>query len=95
MDILDQECSQQDLLNLARHCADWKLVGFSLELEKDDIVAIDQHYQKREEKQVEMLEKWREKFPSKATYRALIEALVLCEKDLDAIEACKAIKSSK
>ena len=95
MDILDQECSQQVLLNLARHCVDWKMIGFHLELAKDDIIEINKGYEKEEEKQVKMLEKWKEKFSSKATHREFIEALLLCKKALDAVEACKVIKSSK
>ena len=84
LDILDQECSQQVLLSLAKHCVDWQL-----------IVAVDEDYRTAEQKRVEMLRKWKEKNAFKATYRLFIEALLSCGKASDAIEACKAIVSSK
>ena len=94
-DILDQVCSQQVLLSLAKHCVDWQLIGYHLELTKADIVAVGEGSQTPEKKQVEMLEKWKEKFSSNATYRVFIEALLYYGKCSAAIEACKAIVSSK
>ena len=95
LDVLDQECSQQVLLRLAKHCVDWQLTGFHLELTKSDIVAVDEDYQTAEQKRVEMLRKWKEKFAFKATYRVFIEALLSCGKASDAIDACRAIVTSK
>lgn len=95
MDILDQECSQQVLLKLAKHCVEWQLIGFHLELTKADIVAVEEDYRTAEQKRIELLGKWKERFAFKATYRVFIEALLLCRKASDAIEACKAIVSSK
>ena len=57
LDVLDQECSQQILLRLAKHCVDWQLTGFHLELTKSDIVAVDEDYRTAEQKRVEMLRK--------------------------------------
>ena len=74
---------------------DWQLVGFYLELTKADIVAVDGDYRSVDEKRIGMLGRWKDKFAFKATYRAFIEALLSCEKVSDAIEACKAITSSK
>ena len=95
LDILNQECSQQVLLSLAKHCVDWKFIGFHLELTKADIVAVDGDYQSVEEKRLGMMGKWKEKFAFKATYQVFIEALLLCGKVSDAIEVCKDIVSSK
>ena len=72
---------------------DWQLIGFHLELTKADIVAVDEDYRTAEQKRVEMLGKWKEKFAFKATYRAFVEALLSCGKASDAIEVCKAIAS--
>ena len=93
LDILDQECSQQVLLRLAKHCVEWQLIGFHLELTKADIVAVDGDYGSVDEKRIGMLGRWKEKFAFKATYRVFIEALLLCGKATDAIEACKVISS--
>jgi hypothetical protein len=95
LDVLDQKCSQQVLLRLAKYCVDWKLTGYHLELTKSDITAVDGDYQSAEQKCVEMLRRWKEKFAFKATYRVFIEALLSCGKASDAIEACKVIATSK
>ena len=71
------------------------MIGFHLELTKPDIIAVGEGSKTPEKKQVEMLEKWKEKFSSNATYRAFIEALVVCGKGSEAIEACKTIAASK
>ena len=95
LDILDQECSQQVLLRLAKHCVHWKLTGFHLELTKSDITAVDGDYRSVDEKRIGMLGRWKENFAFKATYRVFIEALLSCGKVSDAIDACKTIASSK
>ena len=95
LDILDQECSQQDLLCLAKLCVDWQLIGFHLELTKADIVAVDGDCRSVDEKRIGMLGRWKEKTAFKATYRVFLETLLSCGKASDAIEACKVIASSK
>ena len=74
---------------------EWQLTGFYLELTKSDIVAVDGDYRSVDEKRIGMLGRWKEKFAFKATYRVFIEALLSCGKASDAIDACKAIVSSK
>jgi hypothetical protein len=74
---------------------DWQLTGFHLELTKADITAVDGDYRSVDEKRIGMLGRWKEKFAFKATYRVFIEALLSCGKTSDAIDACKAIVSSK
>ena len=73
------------------------MIGFYLQLARDDIFTVEKEYKKAKQKQKPseiMLWKWKEKFSSKATYRAFIEALLSCGTASDAIEACKAIASS-
>ena len=91
MDIFDQECSQTILLNLAKHCVDWRLIGLYLDLTKSDIVAVDEDYRTADEKRASMLGRWKEKFAFKAKYGAFIEALLTCGKTQDAVDACKTI----
>ena len=95
LDILNEVCSQEVLLSLANHCVHWSLVGLHLKLTQADTTAVDGDFQTVDEKRIGMLERWREKFAFKATYRVFIEALLSCGKALDAIEACKVIVSSK
>ena len=71
------------------------MIGFYLKLTTSDIVAVDVEYRTAEQKRVEILRKWKEKFAFRATYRVFIAALLLCGKTSDAIEACKDITSSK
>ena len=88
-------CSQQDILELSKYCVDWQLIGVYLKLIEADITAVDGDYHSVAEKRIGMLQRWREKFSFKATYRVFIEALLSCGKASDALEACKIIASSK
>ena len=95
LDILDQECSQQVLLKLTEYCVQWQLIGFHLKLTEAEISAVDGDYRSVDEKRIGMLGRWKGKFAFKATYRVFIEALLSCGKASDAIDACRAIVSSK
>ena len=90
-DIFDQEFSQKMLLNLSKHCVDWRLIGLYLELSKADIASVNGDYQTVDEKRVGMLGRWKEKFAFKATYRVFIEALLASGRTEDAVDACKTI----
>ena len=90
-DILDQEFSQKMLLNLSKHCVEWRLIGLYLKLSEADIAAVNGDYQTVVEKRVGMLGQWKEKFAFKATYRVFIEALLACGRTNDAVNACKTI----
>ena len=91
LDVFDQECSQKMLLNLAKHCVDWTLIGLYLDLTRADIAAVNGDYQTVDEKRAGMLGRWKEKFAFKATYRVFIKALLACGKTEDAVDACKII----
>ena len=93
LDILNQECSQQILLCLAKHCVEWQLIGYRLELSDSDITAVDGDNRTVDEKRVGMLRRWKEQFAFKATYLVLIKALLACGRTSDAVNACKAIVS--
>ena len=91
MDILDQECSQKMLLNLSKHCVNWRLIGHHLELTEAHIAAVDEDNRTADEKRVGMLGRWKGKFAFKATYRVFVEALLACERTEDAVDACRTI----
>ena len=91
LDVFDEECSQTMLLNLAKHCVDWRLIGLYLDLTKSDIAAVDEDYRTADEKRAGMLGRWKEKFAFKAKYGVFIEALLACGKTQDAVDACKTI----
>ena len=91
---LDQACSQQLLLSLAKLCVDWRLIAFHLQLNKGDVSAIDGDNRTVDEKRIGMLLRWRDKFSFMATYRALIEALLACGRTSDAFDACTLVATS-
>ena len=95
LDILDQECSPEVLLTLAKHCVDWKLIGLHLKLTDGDIAAVDGDNRTVDEKRVGMLRRWKEQFAFKATYLLLVNALLTCRRASDAVHACKTIVSGE
>ena len=94
LDTLFKKCSVKSI-HLASFCVDWKLVGRRVGLTETDLTAVDGDNRTVEEKRVGMLEKWTNKFAYKATYRALIEALLAEGRSAEAIEACKVIKAAE
>ena len=95
LDILSKPCSVAVLVDLAKFCVDWRLIGRRVGLIEADLTAVNGDNRTVEEKRVGMLEKWMNKFAFKATYRALIEALLAEGRSADAIEACKVIKAAE
>ena len=70
---------------------DWKLIGRHLRLTEADITAVDGDNRTVEEKRVGMLEKWKQKFAFRATFKTLVESLLAEGKFIDAVEACNVI----
>ena len=91
LNILDQECSQEILLCLAKHCVEWQLIGLHLKLTDSDIAAVDGDNRTVDEKRVGLLRRWKERLAFKATYLVFVQALLACGKISDAVNACKAI----
>ena len=79
------------LLDVAKLCVGWQLIGQYLKLTDAEISAVDGDKGTVEEKRIAMLGKWREKFAYKATYQVLIEALLAAGKSLCAIDVAKII----
>ena len=73
----------------------WKLIGGRVGLTEADLTAIEGDNRTVEEKRVGMVGKWKSKFAFKATYRALIGALLAEGRSAEAIEACKVIKAAE
>ena len=86
---LDQECTNDDFLHLHKFCDPWELTGQHLKLTPSQISAVDGDYRTIDQKRLGVLQKWKETFAHKATYRVLITALLACEKAEQALEVCK------
>ena len=95
LDILSKVCSDAVSLDLANFCVQWKSIGMRVGLTEGDLTAVDGDNRTEEEKRIGMLKKWKSKFAFKATYRALIEALLAAGRSAEAIEACKVIKAAE
>ena len=95
LDILSKECSDAVSHDLADFCIKWKLIGERVGLKEADLSAVDGDNRTVKEKRVGMLKEWKSRFAFKATYRALIEALLAEGRSTDAIEACRVIRAAE
>ena len=88
---LDRECTRMDFLDLHKFLDPWELIGQYLKLTQSQINAINEDYRDKitDEKRLGLLQKWKETFAHKATYRVLISALLACGKAEQALEVCK------
>ena len=93
--VLDSKPSEKVLLDLARSCIQWKLIGKQLKLTSTELEQIDDDETLSSRKPLNMLAKWSVKSYLRPTYRTLIKALLLCEKPQHAKEACKIISTCK
>ena len=93
VDVLSKRCSETVLLNVARLCVDWKLIGKYLKLTDAETAAVDGDSRTVEEKRIAMLQKWKEKLAHKATYGALIKAILAAGKASCAVDAAKIIRT--
>ena len=91
LDALSKECSEAVLLDVAKLCVDWQLIGKHLKLTEAEITAVDGNYRTVEEKRIAMLQKWKDKLAFRATYQALIEALLAAGKASCAVDIAKII----
>ena len=95
IDVLSKVCSDAVSLDLANFCVQWKSIGRRVGLTEGDLTAIDEDKKTAKEKRVGMLNEWKSKFAFKATYRALIEALLAEGRSAEAVEVCKVIKAAE
>ena len=86
---LDRECTNVDLLDLHKFFDPWELIGQHLKLTRSQISAVDGDHKTTDQKRLGVLQKWKEIFAHKATYRVLISALLACGKAEQALEVCK------
>ena len=93
-DQLDAEVSDEHLREASRIITDHKVLGPELGLTPGEMTDIDQE-QSPELQRSAMLRSWKQKLAWKATYRALIEALLKCSRADHARDVCKLLTQSK
>ena len=86
---IDTECSKEDLLPLAKFCDPWELIGQNLGLERQQISAVNEDCKSTDLKRLGILQKWKEMYSFKATYRSLVTAFIACGKNDQALKICQ------
>ena len=71
-DWLDQICSDEHILAIAEYLTDWKYLAHQLKLSETDIEEIEMD-RPISMQRLKVLQKWKQKFYIKATYRRLLE----------------------
>ena len=66
-----------------------------LKLTRSQISAVDGDNKTTDQKRLGLLQKWKETFAHKATYRVLVAALLACGKAESALEVCKTLAQEK
>ena len=79
LDILEQECSDSDLLALSEFCDPWEIIGRHLQLTDPQISVIGSDHRTTEEKRLASLRKWKENEAFGATFKVFIDALLACK----------------
>ena len=88
---LKRQISDKHILEFAKHCIPFELIGPYLGLENHDLDSIDADGRKTALKRKATLEVWKEKKTFQATYRAFIQALISCDKNDSAYQVCQAL----
>ena len=88
---IDKECSDEDILAFGDFCDPWKQVGLHLGLTEAQLSAIDEENRTVSLKRLAVLQKWKSRFAFRATYRALVNALLKCEKTDEARKVCNTL----
>ena len=85
---LDEPCSDEHLRDISSDLTHWRDVAPHLGLKEGDIEEIERDIKNESEKRPKVLQKWKHKYGSKASYRVLIEALLKCHMANHAENVC-------
>lgn len=77
---------------LAEFCDPWEEIGYHLNMIKSDINSINGDKTTIKMKTITMLQTWKERFAHRATYRALIEAMIQSGHAQQALNICQKLK---
>ena len=86
---LDQECSEEHIKDISLFLESWETLAPHLNLKKTTIKEIDREGRTEQEKKLETLQKWKERFIFLATYKALMEALLKIGRADHAMQVCR------
>jgi hypothetical protein len=77
---------------LAEFCDPWENIGYHLHLNSATINSIRDDNSTTENKRIATLQKWKQIFAHRATYRVLVQALIIIGRAQQALELCCKIK---
>ena len=89
--VLENEVSDDDIRKISTFLESWKVVAPYLGLSKGQIEASDRDGKSEEEKRLLMLQRWKQAFVFKATYKELINALLSVARADLAVKVCKTV----
>ena len=92
---IDQECTNEHLLDIYQHLEKWELVSIHLGLKRADITAIKQDAANDTElMRLYALQKWKSLsvLEGTDTFRVLLKALLKCGCTEHALEVCELLK---
>ena len=86
---LEREVTRERFHELSPYLVDWKRLSPLLNLSEADVDAIEESSRKAEARRESFLERWHQKMSMRATYRALVDALLKLERVHDARAVCQ------
>ena len=92
LECLDRSFDEKYVHLLSGFCDRWESIGYGLQLTKSDISGVKDDSPDTEVRRIVMLQTWKERFAHKATYRALIEALLQSGRAQQALNMCHKIE---
>ena len=72
---LDAEFSRKDMLSIAVKITDWRVIGRYLGIPKEKLTSINIDSRTEDERRIVLLETWKERESSRATYTRLMDTL--------------------
>ena len=91
---LDEKVNNDHLLKIALFLRSWRLVALHLGLSDIDVSDLEKEGKDEQEKRIKALQKWKDKFAFKATYRMLVEVLLQLSMADTAENICHILKGS-
>ena len=91
-DLLDQKCSDEHLKSISLFL-DWRSVAPHLGLSERDIEAIEAENRRELERSLKVLQKWKKMYGYTATFRKLMEAILVVRNAEDAERVCRLLKT--
>ena len=92
LDLLEQKCSDEHLKSISLFL-DWRSVAPHLGLSERDIEAIEVENRRELERSLKVLQKWKRMFGYTATFRKLVEAILVVRNAEDAEKVCRLLKT--